>query len=383
MLLAVLFVMHTQNGALDLGSIERLLKQDRAEAGRMIRQRFKSEELANGITPFEQGTKVLFAVDAGDGKHTVRVTSGEHEVATLRQVDQNLFVAVKEFDDGAGMVLDYQVDGKARRTGIPLEVYRPNPFVQAPPGGRKGELRDMGEWKSTIFPNTTRKWYVYLPPNLDSAKEYPVLIATDAQWDRDWIANGLENCAREGVVPATVGVFIEPGQDRPGNYSNRSFEYDALTPRYTEFLLNEILPQVEKMVKLSRDPAKRALTGMSSGGICSFTACWERPDQFGAALSFIGSFANIASGSSKREGGHNYPFLVRKTEKKPIRIFLQDGSNDLNNDHGSWWICNLQMESALRYKGYDVVWNPGNGFHSTKHARRIFDLALKWWLGPK
>jgi enterochelin esterase family protein len=207
------------------------------------------------------------------------------------------------------------------------------------------------------------------------------LIATDAQWDRDWIANGLENCARERMVPATVGVFIEPGQDKPGNYSNRSFEYDALTPRYTEFLLSEILPQVEKLVKLSHDPAKRALTGMSSGGICSFTACWERPDQFGAALSFIGSFANIASGASKREGGHNYPFLIRKTEKKPIRVYLQDGSNDLNNDHGSWWICNLQMESALRYKGYDVVWNPGNGFHSTKHARRIFDQALKWWIG--
>ncbi|MEQ1936359.1 MAG: alpha/beta hydrolase-fold protein [Fimbriimonadaceae bacterium] len=140
------------------------------------------------------------------------------------------------------------------------------------------------------------------------------------------------------------------------------------------------MPQVQKLVKLSPDPAKRALVGMSSGGICSFTACWERPDQFGVALSFIGSFANIASGESKRDGGHNYPFLIRKTEKKPIRVYLQDGENDLNNVHGNWWLGNLQMESSLKFAGYDYKWVAGKGFHSSKHARRVFDQALVWWL---
>ncbi|MEQ1823706.1 MAG: alpha/beta hydrolase-fold protein, partial [Fimbriimonadaceae bacterium] len=224
--------------------------------------------------------------------------------------------------------------------------------------------------------------FVYSPPNLNSSKEYPVLIGQDAQWDRQWQANALENCAREGKIPPTVGVFIEPGQTtKVGDYTNRSPEYDSLNATYTKFLLDEILPQVQKLVRLSPDPAKRALVGMSSGGICSFTACWERPDQFGVALSFIGSFANISSGESKREGGHNYPFLIRKTEKKPIRVYLQDGENDLNNVHGNWWLGNLQMESALKFAGYDYKWVAGKGFHSSKHARRVFDQALVWWLG--
>jgi enterochelin esterase-like enzyme len=381
---AVLYLMHLQSSRIDLLELERLIVQNRPAAEKLVRQHIKAEDLAKGALPIDQGTRVLFAVDAGPGQHTVTVAHQGKTLLHLAQMEKSsLYIAVQDFKDGDAYLVDYQVDGKPLRTGMQVEVYDANPYVLAPKGGRKGELRDMGEWKSEIYSGTTRKWYVYLPPGLDPNKEYPLLVSCDAQWDREWIANGLENCAREALIPQTVGVFIEPGQNTPGTYSNRSAEYDALSPKYTQFLLEEILPQVEKLVKLSPDPAKRAITGMSSGGICSFTACWERPDKFGVALSFIGSFANIASGPTKREGGHNYPFLIRKNEKKPIRVFLQDGSNDLNNDHGSWWICNLQMEAALRFKSYDYVWTPGKGFHNTKHARRVFDKALTWWLNSR
>jgi enterochelin esterase family protein len=183
------------------------------------------------------------------------------------------------------------------------------------------------------------------------------------------------------MIPEVVGVFVEPGQFTKGQYGNRAVEYDSLNDNYARFIHEEILPEVEKIVKLSKDPAKRAITGMSSGGICSFTMCWERPDSFGTALTFIGSFTNIASGESKRGGGHNYPFMIRKMDKRPIRMFMQDGENDLDNEHGVWWLCNQQMVAALKWKGYEVVWNPGKGFHSTKHARRIFDQGLKFWIG--
>lgn len=380
---AALYLLHMQTSNLDLNKLADLIANDRPAAEAMVRKFIPADELKRGANPREQGTRVLFAVDAGPVERKVAMAKAGKPMIHLAHMDKTLHIAVQDFNDGDAYLLDYQIDGKIHRPGIQVEVYEPNRFTLAPEGGRKGELRDMGEWKSQIYSGTTRKWYIYLPPNLDAAKEYPVLIATDAQWDRDWIANGLENSAREGLIPPSVGVFIEPGQNVAGTYSNRSHEYDSLTPKYTEFLLTEILPQVEKVVKLSKDPNKRALTGMSSGGICSFTACWERPDQFGTAISFIGSFANIASGPTKREGGHNYPFLIRKNEKKPIRVFLQDGENDLNNDHGSWWLGNLQMESALKYKGYDYVWVPGKGFHNTKHARRVFEQALAWWLGSK
>lgn len=378
---AALYLMHLQSAPLDLAALESLISKDKPAAEAMVRKHIPADELAKGSIPRDQGRRVLYAVDLATGGHKVAVDRDGKTILNLTKMESNLYLGVQVYPEGDAFLAQYVVDGKPLRSGLQVEVYDPNPFVLAPPGGRKGELREMGEWKSQIFPGTTRKWYIFLPPNVDLSKDHPVLIATDAQWDRDWIANGLENCAREGLIPPTVGVFIEPGQNKAGTYSNRSVEYDTLSPKYAQFLLEEILPQVEKIVKISQDPAKRALTGMSSGGICSFTACWERPEKFGVALSFIGSFANIASGPSNRDGGHNYPFLIRKAANKPIRVFLQDGENDLDNEFGNWWLCNVLMQDALRFKGYDHVWIPGKGFHNTKHARRIFDQALKWWLG--
>lgn len=381
MLAIALSMLSDQDRGLDLSALETLIRTKPAEAAKLIRSRIGTDELAHGANPIDISTRVLFAISTGPQDNRVTLNSKGQVLGTLTKVDDTLCALVLNLNDGDGFVFDYVVDGIPKRKGIGLEVYAPNPWVLDPPGGMKGQLRDMGELKAAAYPGTTRKWYVYLPPNLDASQSYPLLVGQDAQWDRQWMANGLENCAREGRIPPTVGVFIEPGQDKPGNYSDRSKEYDTLSPDYTNFLLKEVLPQVESLVHLSSDPAKRAICGMSSGGICSFTTCWERPDQFGTAISFIGSFANIASGESKRDGGHNYPFLIRKSEKKPIRVFLQDGENDLDNDHGNWWLCNQQMAAALAYKGYDYVWVPGKGFHSTKHARRIFDQALVWWLG--
>ena len=110
---------------------------------------------------------------------------------------------------------------------------------------------------------------------------------------------------------------------------------------------------------------------MSSGGICAWTVAWERPDQFGKVLSHIGSFTNI-------RGGHVYPALIRKTEPKPIRVFLQDGANDLNNRHGSWPLANLQMAQSLGFAGYDHRFVFGDGAHNGKHGGAILPDSLRW-----
>ena len=365
----------------DLAALDSLLSRDPAAATKILRKIISEDELVKGSRPLESGMRVLFAIQLTPGTHEVAVTSESKTLCKLKKLDDNLYAAVRLFKDGEAYAIEYQVDGKALRSGLEVELYDPNPSTQEPSGGMKGELRDMGEFRSTTFQGTTRHWFLYLPPNLDPAREYPLLVGQDAQWDRQWMANALENCAHAGRIPATVGVFLEPGQDKPGNYSNRSLEYDSLNANYTKLLVGEVLPEVEKLVRLDKNPSRRAIAGMSSGGICSFTACWERPDSFGAAISFVGSFANISSGETRHEGGHNYPFLLRKSDKKPIRVFLQDGSNDLDNQHGNWWLCNQQMAAALKFKDYDVVWVPGHGFHNTKHARRLFDQALVWWLG--
>src|SRR5205085_9411392 len=125
--------------------------------------------------------------------------------------------------------------------------------------------------------------------------------------------------------------------------SNRSFEYDTLSDQYARFLEQEILPEVAKSYNIRKDAAGRAICGISSGGICAFTVAWERPDLFSKVLSHVGSFTNI-------RGGDVYPGRIRKTAMKPIRVFLQAGEKDLDNEHGNWWLGNLQMESSLKYK---------------------------------
>ncbi|HVV73940.1 MAG TPA: SMP-30/gluconolactonase/LRE family protein, partial [Verrucomicrobiae bacterium] len=161
--------------------------------------------------------------------------------------------------------------------------------------------------------------------------------------------------------------------------SNRSFEYDSLGDAYARFLIEEAIPFVTNKysLALTSDPELRAVCGSSSGGICAFTVAWERPDQFRKVLSTVGSFTNI-------RGGHNYPALIRKTERKPLRVFLQDGSNDLNNLFGDWPLANQEMASALRFMGYDHKLVLGDGSHNSRHGGAIFPEALRWlWRAPQ
>jgi enterochelin esterase family protein len=174
----------------------------------------------------------------------------------------------------------------------------------------------------------------------------------------------------------TIGVFINPGVIPPTSgkgegRKNRSFEYDTLSDQYVRFLLEEILPEVTKEYKITDDPAGRAICGNSSGGICAFTAAWERPDKFGKVVSHIGSFTNI-------RGGDVYPGIIRKTEHKPIRVFLQDGSTDLDNAHGNWPLANQQMAAALKFVNYDYKFVLGEGAHNGKHSGSIFPDTMRW-----
>jgi enterochelin esterase family protein len=195
---------------------------------------------------------------------------------------------------------------------------------------------------------------------------------------KDHVPPVFDNMIAAGDMPVTIGIFINPGVFADTTVSNRSFEYDTLSDQYSRFLLEEIIPEVEKSYSLRQDPESRAIGGLSSGGICSFTVAWQRPDQFRKVLSWIGSFTNIAAGPTLREGGHNYPALIRRVPKKPIRIFLQDGENDLNHQAGNWWLANLEMASSLEFAGYDFTTVWGKGFHSPLHGRAILPDSLRW-----
>jgi enterochelin esterase-like enzyme len=186
----------------------------------------------------------------------------------------------------------------------------------------------------------------------------------------------FDNLIHKGEMPVTIGIFLNPGvvpaaQPDEKPRQNRSFEYDTPSPQYAEFLLREILPEVAKTYKLTDKPEERAIGGISSGGICAWTAAWERPDAFRKVLSHVGSFTNI-------RGGHVYPALIRKTERKPIRVFLQDGSGDLDNLHGNWPLANQEMALALKFAGYDYRFEYGDGGHNGKHGGALLPDSLRW-----
>lgn len=237
-------------------------------------------------------------------------------------------------------------------------------------------------WTSKIFDATVRDYYVYVPAKYDATKPTAVMVFQDGhayvnKTGEFRVPVVFDNLMARGELPPIIGIFVDPGHrgdplpKSRWSANNRSFEYDTLSDQYARFLLEELLPEVGKSYNLTTDPDQRAICGASSGGICAWTVAWERPDQFHKVLSHIGSFTNI-------RGGHVYPSLIRKTERKPIRIYLQDGENDVNNEHGNWWLANLEMESALKWSKYDLqtVW--GKGAHNGNHGGAVLPDALKW-----
>ena len=260
----------------------------------------------------------------------------------------------------------------------------PGPDSQVQPGTPTGEVLKGEFAESKVYPGTWREYWVYIPKQLDRSKPAPVMVFQDGlQYNAPVV---FDNLIHRKAIPPIVGVFVMHGRVKaPASDAldrmNRSFEYDAVSDEYARFLVDEMLPFVAKThgLSLSTDPNDRAIAGNSSGAIAAFVAAWQRPDAFRRVFSGIGTYVGL-------RGGTALPVLIRKTEPKPIRVFLQDGQNDLNNYTGSWFIANQDMLAALEYSGYDVRHDWGDGEHNSRHATAIFPEAVRWlwrdWPSP-
>ena len=258
--------------------------------------------------------------------------------------------------------------------------YKPGPDSEPKPGVPQGTVTKLEWTESKNFPGTTRDYWVYVPAQYDGKTPANVMVWQDGGGAVNpkgalRVPVVMDNLIAAKEMPVTIAIFIDPGKktgQKPGDKpSNRSFEYDSVNDTYAKFLLEEILPEVGKKYKLTDDPEGRAIAGGSSGGICAFNVAWQRPGQFRKVFSWIGSFTNI-------RGGNVYPDLVLKAEKKPIRVFLQDGKNDIVNQFGSWPEANLKMVAALKEKGYDYQFVQGEGGHNPAHAGQILPDVLRW-----
>lgn len=249
----------------------------------------------------------------------------------------------------------------------------------------KGLVIDGKIENSQIYPNTVRTFQVFVPQQYDGKTPACLVVGLDGNLFN--AITVIDNLVKTGEMPVTIGIFVQPGvsysQDGTVIRYNRSNEFDRTDARLATFLEKEVIPLVEGMttpdgrkIILSANPNDRAITGASSSGIAAFTVAWERPDLFSRVYSSVGTFVAM-------RGGHEYPVLVRKTEPKPLRIYLQDGVNDTwNHIFGDWWEQNQLMASALNYAGYEFDYKWDRGSHSIYYGTRAYPDAMRWlWRG--
>jgi sugar lactone lactonase YvrE/predicted alpha/beta superfamily hydrolase len=262
------------------------------------------------------------------------------------------------------------------------ETYPTDLASEEQAGVPKGEIQKYTFENSKIFPGTSREISIYIPAQYKGDKPACVYVNQDGiQWKAPTV---FDNLIAKNEMPVTIGIFVTPGKVLAANNEaaldrfNRSFEYDGLGDAYARFLTDEVFPFVEskktsdgRAIHLSKNGSDRAIGGSSSGAVCAFTAAWEHPEEFSRVFSAIGTYTGL-------RGADRYDILIRKYQPKPIRIFMQDGSSDLNIYAGDWWKANESMERALTFAGYDVkhVW--GEDGHNGRHGTAIFPAAMRW-----
>jgi enterochelin esterase-like enzyme len=276
----------------------------------------------------------------------------------------------------------------------PNAHYHAGPDSLVEDGVPKGEIRGPFTLPSEAYPGTQHTYWVYVPAQYDPAVAASLMIFNDGQAfmnpNGDLRAqNVMDNLIYRREIPVMIGVFINPGRrpDQPepnasewgDRTTNRPTEYNTLDDKYARVIVDELMPVLYKQYNISKDPEQHAIGGASSGAIAAFTVAWQRPAEFHKVLSIVGSFVNL-------RGGHVYADLVRKTEKKPIRIFLQDGRND-NRGTGrggtydetrDWFLQNVRLMQALTEKGYDVNYTWGMNLHGQKMGGQILPEMMRW-----
>jgi len=271
------------------------------------------------------------------------------------------------------------------------QQYPLGPDSQVQASVAKGTVTQHELKPGRFYPGTPHTYSLYVPAGYDASKPAALMIFLDGSGfleDNQRAPVVLDNLIAKHEIPPVIAVFIDPGvlpaaSDDVQSRYERIFEYDSLSPRFSSFLVEELIPEVETRYRISHSPDDRAIVGVSTGAVGAFMAAWNRPDQFHRVISFIGTYVAM-------KGADSLPALVRKTEPKPIRVFLQDGKND----HiipgapfgfafsGSWPINNQVMYEALQYGGYGATLVMGEGAHDMKQGAAILPDALRWiWHG--
>jgi enterochelin esterase family protein len=362
-------------------------------------------EIKKGTAWLGEGPEFVWAVE-NEGQPTLFV-DGKLGPAMLRVPNSNLWYAFGQVAPlGKLHYFHYLIGGQKFGGLTDLPAFTPNSYAQ--PGVPQGKLSEKNVFTSKIYEGLICDYWIYVPAQYDPKTPSALMVWQDGKVyiERESpvtrILNVVDNLISQKKIPVMICVFISPGDiegspdtetykfvkayaekyKRTMRDSMRSVEYDTVSDRYARFLRDEILAEVESQYNIRKDAYSRGITGLSSGGICSFNVAWQQPDQFSRVISWIGSYAAIQWHPGVVDGGNVYPNKVRLEAKRNIRVWLQDGSEDLENIYGSWTLQNIQLANSLKMREYDFHFSFAHGSHSPAHGSAEFPEELTWlWRG--
>ena len=307
---------------------------------------------------------------------------GQPPVPMVKINGSGLWMRLVKMRVGVTHAYQFYADGKPVGNRSDVPGYNPDSYPQ--PGVPKGKLSEKQTIVSKIYEGMKADFWYYASPGVDPNVPAPLMVWQDGQGlvggdlSRLRLFTVTENLVAQKLIPPMVHVLIAPGL-APDGKPMRSIEYDTISDRYDRFLLEEVLPEVEKLYKLRQDGYSRGIAGESSGGVCSLNAAWFMPDKFSRVHSTIGSFTSIQwHPEDKQDGGNLYPFMVRKQPKRNIRIWMSDGSDDLENNHGSWPLQNIELANSLKMRAYDFHFRFGMATHDSAQAAIDLPESLSW-----
>jgi enterochelin esterase-like enzyme len=331
------------------------------------------------------GQDFLFAAQS-DGALSVSIDA-QPAVMLSKIAGSNLSYRLVKMRTGVTHSYQFLTEGKPLGTRRDVAGYNPDSYPK--PGVPKGTLSEKKVITSKVYPGATADYWIYASPGVDPAKPSALMVWQDGQG----IINGdlsnlrlftvTENLIAQKLLPPMVHVMISPAtvaaQNQPNRRSLRSIQYDTLSDLYGRYLMDEVLPEVEKVYKLRPEGYSRAIAGESSGAICAFNVAWFFPDKFSRVHSAIGSYTSIQwRPDDKQDGGNVYPFRLRRDAKKNIRVWMSDGVEDIENQFGSWPLQNLQFANSLKMKGYDYHFRLGEAAHNGSQAALDLPESLAW-----
>jgi len=347
----------------------------------------KAEDIKKGVAVLEDGPDFFWAFESSN--RPMLFVDGKALGMMRRSHANGPWTYQAKLRTGTSHSFYYTVNGL--RTGGLTDMPAFGPDSYSHPGVPQGRLSEKMVHVSRIYPGMKTEYWIYVPAQYDPAKPAALMIWQDGHYhiERDGplqvpptgqppsrLQNVIDNLTARRQIPVAIYLLIDPGT--VGTTAMRSIEYDTVSDLYPRFLRDEILPEIHSRYNIRVDGYSHAIAGNSSGGICAFNAAWYMPDLFSRVLMRIPSFTSIQWKPGEQDGGNIYPFRVRKEPMRNIRVWMQDGSEDMEQATGSWPLQSLQMANSLKLRGYDFHFTYGTGTHNHSQSNSEMPEALTW-----